>query len=94
MVGSEIRHRAETSKDWSHIMLASSDCQARPDRRIATAMADVFQKTADGPEPGGHLDPAGFDHHITNYFYPPPAELEPFISHFWLLKWDRAGGLP
>jgi AraC-like DNA-binding protein len=57
-------------------------------------MADVFQKTAVGPEPGGHLDPAGFDHHITNYFYPPPADLEPFVSHFWLLKWDRAGGLP
>jgi AraC-like DNA-binding protein len=56
-------------------------------------MADVFQKTADA-DPGGHLDPAGFDRHITNYFYPPRAALEPFISHFWLLKWDRAGALP
>ena len=56
--------------------------------------SDVLQKSADNYEPKGHLDPAGFQQHIAFRTYASPANLAPFIEHFWVLNWDRAGQQP
>jgi len=56
--------------------------------------AAVLQKSADNYDPRGHLDPAGYQKHITFYTYASPANLAPFIDHFWAISWDRAGQQP
>jgi len=56
--------------------------------------AAVLQKSAEDYEPKGHLDPAGYQQHITFHTYAPPANLAPFIDHFWVISWDRAGQQP
>ncbi len=52
-------------------------------------MGDVLQKTAESKKPRGHLDPKGFDKHVIFHTYAPPADLAPFLEHFWTLKWDK-----
>lgn len=54
----------------------------------------VFQKSAEDYDPRGRLDPAGFDQHVQFSTVPPPADLAPFVEHFWLIRWDRAGDRP
>lgn len=56
--------------------------------------ADVLQKSADNYDPRGHLDPAGFQQHIAFRTYASPANLAPYIEHFWVISWDRAGQQP
>lgn len=53
-------------------------------------MKDVLQKSAGGYEPRGRLDPAGFERHVSFHTYLPPADLTPFLEHFWTLRWDKA----
>jgi AraC-like DNA-binding protein len=48
----------------------------------------VFQKPAELYEARGRLDPAGFAAHVTFRDPPPPADLAPFIEHFWVIRWD------
>lgn len=57
-------------------------------------MRTVLQKSAAIYKPGGHLDPAGFERHITFHTYEPPAGLTPFINHFWMISWNRASQMP
>ena len=52
----------------------------------------VFQKPAEAYEPRGRLDPVGFDRHVQFRTVPPPADLVPFIEHFWVIRWDSALG--
>jgi AraC-like DNA-binding protein len=52
----------------------------------------VFQKPAEPYEPRGRLDPVGFDRHVQFRTVPPPADLAPFIEHFWVIRWDSALG--
>jgi hypothetical protein len=52
-------------------------------------MKDVLQKSAGNYEPRGRLDPTGFERHVTFHTYSPPADLTPFIEHFWTLCWDQ-----
>lgn len=52
----------------------------------------VFQKSAEPYDPRGRLDPAGFDRHVQFRTIAPPAELAPFIEHFWVIRWDGAQG--
>jgi len=54
-------------------------------------MRDVLQKPADKYEPRGRLDPVGFERHVRFHTYLPPADLTPFIEHFWTIRWDKAG---
>jgi AraC-like DNA-binding protein len=54
-------------------------------------MSEVLQKTAESKKPRGHLDPEGFDKHILFHTYGPPADLAPFLEHFWTLSWDEIG---
>ncbi|MCI0393745.1 MAG: AraC family transcriptional regulator [Chloroflexi bacterium] len=54
-------------------------------------MNDVLQKSAGSYEPRGRLDPAGFERHVSFHTYLPPADLAPFIEHFWTIRWDQAG---
>ena len=54
------------------------------------SMSDVLQKSADQYEPGGRLDPVGFERHVSFHAYLPPADLVPFIDHFWTIRWDQA----
>lgn len=54
----------------------------------------VFQKSADDYDPRGHLDPVGFQRHVTFETIAPPDDLAPFVEHFWMLSWDRAGQGP
>lgn len=54
-------------------------------------MKHVLQKSAASQKPRGHLDPAGFDRHVEFHTYKPPADLAPFLEHFWTLRWDEAG---
>ncbi len=56
--------------------------------------ASVLQKSAENYDPAGHLDPAGFQQHIAFHTYAPPANLAPFIDHFWTISWDRADQPP
>lgn len=49
----------------------------------------VFQKPAEGYEPRGRLDPDGFERHVSFQTYVPPADLAPFIEHFWAIHWDE-----
>jgi AraC-like DNA-binding protein len=51
----------------------------------------VFQKSAEPYEARGRLDPAGFDRNVLFRIEPPPADLAPFVEHFWVIRWDRAG---
>jgi AraC-like DNA-binding protein len=53
-------------------------------------MKDVFQKSADNYEPRGRLDPVGFERHVSFRTYVPPADLAPFIEHFWTIRWEQA----
>jgi AraC-like DNA-binding protein len=57
-------------------------------------MTNVLQKSADSYKPSGHLDPAGFERHITFHTYQPPASLTSFIDHFWTISWNRASQQP
>jgi AraC-like DNA-binding protein len=52
----------------------------------------VFQEPAEGYEPRGRLDPAGFERHVQFRTVPPPADLAPFIEHFWVIRWDSSLG--
>ncbi len=54
-------------------------------------MKNVLQKPADNYEPRGRLDPVGFERHVSFLTYTPPADLAPFIEHFWTIRWDKAG---
>jgi len=53
-------------------------------------MKNVLQKPADNYEPRGRLDPVGFERHVSFLTYLPPADLAPFIEHFWTIRWDKA----
>ncbi|HSX06992.1 MAG TPA: AraC family transcriptional regulator [Candidatus Saccharimonadia bacterium] len=50
-------------------------------------MADVLQESAESKNPRGHLDPQGFDKHVEFHTYEAPADLQPFLEHFWVLTW-------
>lgn len=52
----------------------------------------VFQKPADGYEPRGRLDPAGFARHVQFATQPPPPDLRLFVEHLWSIRWDVATG--
>lgn len=52
----------------------------------------VFQKPAEPYDPRGRLDPAGFGRHVQFRTIAPPPPLEPFIEHFWVIRWDGAMG--
>jgi len=52
----------------------------------------VFQKPAEGYEPRGRLDPAGFARHVDFAAYPAGADLAPFVEHFWVIRWELADG--
>jgi AraC-like DNA-binding protein len=52
----------------------------------------VFQEPAETYEPRGRLDPTGFERHVQFRTVPPPADLAPFIAHFWVIRWDGALG--
>ncbi len=52
-------------------------------------MEEVLQKPADDYEPRGRLDPVGFGRHVRFHTYVPPADLAPFIEHFWTIRWDN-----
>jgi AraC-like DNA-binding protein len=52
----------------------------------------VFQKPAEPYKARGRLDPAGFERHVQFAMVPPPADLAPFIVHFWVIRWDSALG--
>ena len=52
-------------------------------------MDNVLQKSAGNYEPRGRLDPAGFERHVSFHTYLPPADLAPFIEHFWTIRWDN-----
>lgn len=52
-------------------------------------MSDVLQESAASYEPRGRLDPAGFERHVRFHTYLPPADLAPFIEHFWTIRWDE-----
>ena len=52
----------------------------------------VFQEPAEAYEPRGRLDPAGFERHVQFRTVPPPADLAPFVAHFWVIRWDSALG--
>ncbi len=54
-------------------------------------MNDVLQKSAGNYEPRGRLDPLGFERHVRFDTYLPPADLVPFLEHFWTIHWDLAG---
>src|SRR5690349_4868156 len=51
-------------------------------------MKDVLQKPAENYEPRGRLDPAGFVRHVNFQTYLPPADLTPFVEHFWTIHWE------
>jgi AraC-like DNA-binding protein len=58
----------------------------------------VFQKPAEESqarkyEPRGRLDPAGFDRNVNFQVLPPPTGLEPFLEHFWVIRWDLKDGI-
>jgi AraC-like DNA-binding protein len=55
---------------------------------MQVAMTEVFQKPAEVYEPRGRLDPAGFARHVAFQTRPPPADLTPFLEHFWIVRWD------
>jgi AraC-like DNA-binding protein len=52
-------------------------------------MEDVLQKSADNYEPRGRLDPLGFEQHVSFTTHVPPADMAPFIEHFWIIRWDQ-----
>lgn len=52
----------------------------------------VFQKPAEPYDPRGRLDPAGYEHHASFRSVPPPADLAPFIEHFWVVRWQDIEG--
>jgi AraC-like DNA-binding protein len=59
---------------------------------MTEAPKPVFQKPAEPYEPRGRLDPAGFERHVQFRMDPAPADLAPFIVHFWVIRWDSALG--
>jgi len=54
-------------------------------------MKEILQKSAENYEPRGRLDPVGFARHVSFQSYPPPADLAPFIDHFWTIRWEQTG---
>ena len=52
----------------------------------------VFQKPAEPYDARGRLDPAGYEHHASFRSVPPPADLAPFIEHFWVVRWQDIEG--
>lgn len=54
-------------------------------------MKDVLEKSAGNYKPRGRLDPAGFERHVSFHTYLPPADLAPFLEHFWTIRWDKVG---
>lgn len=70
---------------------------------MTDAPRPVFQKPAEPGageprvpgepyDPRGRLDPAGFARHVQFRTVPPPADLQRFIEHFWVIRWDSAFG--
>lgn len=57
-------------------------------------MGHVLQKSASIYTPLGHLDPAGYEQHITFQTYLPPDGLVPFVDHFWTVQWNRSDAEP
>ncbi len=53
-------------------------------------MNDVLQKSAGNYEPRGRLNPTGFERHVIFQTYLPPADLVPYIEHFWTIRWEQA----
>lgn len=56
-------------------------------------MKDVLQKPAENYEPRGRLDPTGFSQHVNLKLIPPPADLAPFVEHFWIISWQGIEGI-
>lgn len=56
--------------------------------RICARVDDVLQKSADGYEPRGRLDPKGFARHVRFQTIAPPEDLRPFIEHGWVITWQ------
>ena len=56
--------------------------------------SEILQKSADNYQPLGHLDPQGFRDNITFTTFPAPADLVPFVNHFWTISWERTGKQP
>lgn len=54
----------------------------------------VLQKSAEKYEPTGHLDPTGFQRHISFNTYVPGSKLKAFIDHFWVISWDKSNEQP
>jgi AraC-like DNA-binding protein len=52
----------------------------------------VFQKPAEGYDPRGRLDPAGFARNVQFSTRPPPPNLRLFVEHFWSIRWSLAEG--
>lgn len=46
---------------------------------------DVLQKSAASREPRGRLNPIDFHEHVDFQTFAPPADLAPFIEHFWVV---------
>lgn len=62
---------------------------------MTNAPRPVFQKPAERGEPyepRGRLDPEGFARHVQFRTVAPPADLQRFIEHFWVIRWDSALG--
>lgn len=70
---------------------------------MTDAPRPVFQKPAEPGageprvpsepyDPRGRLDPAGFARHVQFRTVPPPADLQRFIEHFWVIRWDSTFG--
>jgi AraC-like DNA-binding protein len=57
---------------------------------IPSSVKDVLQKSAGNYEPRGRLDPDGFERHVIFHTYLPPADLVPFIEHFWTIHWGQS----
>jgi len=52
----------------------------------------VFQKPAVPYEPRGRLDPAGFERNVDFRMIAPPPELEFFLAHLWVIRWQNIEG--
>ncbi len=49
-------------------------------------MKHVLQKSAASQEPRGRLNPTEFHEHVDFQTFAPPADLAPFIEHFWVVR--------
>lgn len=53
----------------------------------------VFQKPAEPYDPRGRLDPAGFACHVQFRTVMPLDDLQPFVEHFWVIRWQGIAGI-